>query len=326
MRELEQDIAAAVAQAVAAPAGPSQAVRPALRSRKRIAWYLAVSTCALVALLGASFMATSLLSESGARTEARAGGKGEIRIGRVDLPDLKDGVPQISASGGTVRAVPIGPSTTASIAAPAPSRASLLAAAPIGPAAAAPMSQAVAAQNAPVSSEPSIRSLAAAPAAPLPVIRTTNAPAAPAPPPVKVASVAVAPAPAVATAAVVPVPPARVVVPRVTAATDASPTPLPPAAPTRTAPTRTASVPPSPVRPKPALVAAVARPKPVTLASESATDPTTTAAITAAKPVREEEHYDVFGMKVPTLGATANRIRDGVGAIGNAVTRLPERF
>lgn len=98
-------------------------------------------------------------------------------------------------------------------------------------------------------------------------------------------------------------------------ATATVPVPLPPPAPARAAATRLAV--PAPTRlagsqtegPKPGR-ARIADARP---AAGSAPDPASAA---------DDDHVDVFGIAVPTIGATGRRLQDAVGAFGDAVANL----
>ena len=51
--------------------------------------------------------------------------------------------------------------------------------------------------------------------------------------------------------------------------------------------------------------------------------PPRTAPPVAAPADSGDDHYDVFGLKVPTVQSTGRRLRDTVQALGDAVGNLP---
>jgi hypothetical protein len=305
---------------------PDEADRPLTGRRRRpakVALATAGIALGLAGVAGASWGALSALSSA-------VKPRGEIVIGRVDYPDIKDGVPALASARPAVRVIP-------GASAPGPSAGALQPAEP-------PREPIATGALAALLTEPAVAPGALSPARPvsrtLPAAATKSAakpePAKPDPAKPEAAkpeTASSARAPAVSAAA-----PTVASAPAQTAAV-----PLPPAAPGRTAKNAT----PEP-RPVAVATATPANAAPVSvvppqrsLARQPAASPATASAPAAAKTpaaapqpvneggraaVAEDDSVNVFGLAVPSIGAAGRRIREGAEAFGDAVASLPGRF
>jgi hypothetical protein len=286
-------------------------IRSARRPLGRMATFGALG---LVGVAAAAIGVTTFLgnSDRGRRVAS-------VKVGPLeDMPDIKNGVPEV-ARPKTVRVVP-----TTSAPADAPPAPGSPVALPPGPAAAAlsgpaPLPGGFAPAR---TSEPPVAMSAARPVEPRPAPVSTTVPG-PVPVPVETR-----PGPIQAPAATLPAPPlvaALAPAPAVETTgglsdgTSSQPSllgtalplvaPLPPPAPSRVATLR-------PERP-------AGQPR-VRGAAESATPGAPSAP--AAPQSADDDSVDLFGLKVPTIGAASRSIRDSADALVNAVTSLPGKL
>lgn len=277
---------------------PAPARRPARRAGPSRALVAGGTALGLAAAAGLSYAALSFfMSEPGKPR------RGTIVTGSVDYPDLKDGVPALVTPRGQVRVV-----GTPSSASPAQEVAAMTAS-PVDSSALANLAgggglprPTIAPTSTPVPSVVRTGTAAAVPRADPP--RTL---AATAPPPLNTPAAALAPTPAPLVASAMPVP-------------------VPAPRPTATMPTRTVVRSPDVPR-TPDSVRAAAPGIATAPTAPSQRLPTTRppARSEPARPVttaEEDDHINVFGLAVPTIGATGRRIKEGVEALGDAVGRL----
>lgn len=272
--------------------------RPARRSRVRVA---GGAMLCLVAVAGISWATLSFMAAEPGRPR-----RGGMVTGSVDYPDLKDGVPALVAPRGQVRVVGV-------------------------PSSASPAQEVAAMTASPVDSS-AMASLAGGGTLPRPTIAPTGTPVQAAVRPVPVATQ--------------PQVPPRADTPRSASAPASASAPISVSAPATVAPTTVASVAPS----IPAATAPLPTPRPAAVTpTRSAARPETRPAdqprggaqavtlppqrASATRlgartepmpeaPAIEDDHINVFGLAVPTIGATGRRIREGVEALGDAVGRL----
>jgi len=286
---------------------------PVGRRRKRLVRAAAMATVTLGVLAGTGYAGWTVLAPAPQR---EAGRKAEIVIGRTDYPEIKDGVPAIAPARSSVRIIPgASPTNASGFSQPAepgkaPMEAGALAALvtqtsqPQAPQAAI-VPKAAAAR--PVSAKP-----AAAEAASALEAKAEPAPAAPAagrpdvvPPRRPAPAVAAAPNASPAPTQTGSLPPAN-----------QAAAPLPPASPARTAK----------AEPKPAPTSATARPVQATAQTQPAAPPAGVAPQAVAGRGDQDDHIDVFGIQMPTIGAAARKVREGAEALGSAVATFPERL
>lgn len=277
--------------------------KPARRSRVRV---LGGAALALVSVAGASWAAMSFMAEPGRPR------RGAVVTGSVDYPDLKDGVPALAVPRGQVRVV-----GTPSSASPAQEVAAMTA---------SPVDSSAMANLAGGGTLPRA-------AAPAPVqVRVTAPAAVPNPAPAVTASIASAPstlradtpkaAPTPAPAPVASAGPPVQAAPPVPAVTAPLPTPRPAAV----TPARTAARTPDAARSaeQPRIVPPAGAPA-ASLPPQRASatrPPARTEPVPPAPAADEDDHINVFGLAVPTIGATGRRIKESVETLGDAVGRL----
>lgn len=294
-----QDGAAASADATYPPAVPLSA-RAAGEAGRRSRFALpalcagalgcvaAVGAAGYVLLSGPSFLAGFAFSPGPGAPKREA-----IRMGRVpDMPEIRNGVPEIVARG-PVRVVPV---ATGGAPAPSPEPDVTRASAPVGREVSLvvePLSTA----SLPVASRPTSSPVSAAATDSL---RTSaallsGAPSVPVP------------------AGLVPRAAEMASLPRLASV------PLPPPAPRPPLP-RAASAPSG----KPERLASVANavPPPQKIARARVDE----ARPAPPEPEADEDHVRVFGVNVPTIGSTGRKLRDAMGALGDAFVSLPEKF
>lgn len=276
---------------------PAPARRAAKRARPRRILAAGGAALGLLAVAGVSWAAMSFIAAEPGRPR-----RGAIVTGSVDYPDLKDGVPALVAPRGQVRVV-----GTPSSASPA---------------------QEVAAMTASPVDSSAMASLAGGGTLPRPTISPASTPL-----PSAVRPAAIAPqaaprgdAPKTAASPVPAAPPVPVAPPvspaAMPVAATATPVPLPTPRPAAATPARTASRSPDAARPaeQPRIIASPATALPPQRAS--ATRPPAPAEPAPDTSAAEDDHINVFGLAVPTIGATGRRIRESVEALGDAVGRL----
>ncbi len=271
---------------------PAKPVRP---SRLRV---MGGATLGLLAAAGVSWAAMSFIAAEPGKPR-----RGAIVTGSVDYPDLKDGVPAIVAPRGQVRVVgtPSSASPAQEVAAMTASPVDSSAMASLAGGGVLPRPTAVSPTPAPVQ----------AVVRPAPVTIATQPPAASRADAPKIAatpSVAAASATVASTAPPVP----------------ASAAPLPAPRPATVTPTRTAARSPDTARPaEPPKVAQPAGNSTATLPPQRVSVTKPRARVEPPEtPAAEDDHIDVFGIAVPTIGATGRRIKESVEALGDAVGRL----
>ena len=276
------------------PAPARRPAKPARRSRLRVA---GVAMLGIAAVAGSSWAALSFMAAEPGRPR-----RGVIVTGSVDYPDLKDGVPSIVAPRGQVRVV-----GTPSSASPAQEVAATTAS-PVDSSAMASLAgggtlprPTIAPTATPV--QAAVRPVPAAPQPQVPpradAPRSASAPASPSSPAsTQVSAAAPAPVAGVAPAATAPLPTPR---------------------PMAVTPTRSAARPETRPAEQPRNVAQAATLPPQRIA---ATRPPARTEPVPQAPATEDDHINVFGLAVPTIGATGRRIREGVEALGDAVGRF----
>ena len=288
-----------------------RAARPA---KPGVSWgTIAIGLGAAASMAGLAELWTGAASEWWASAKSS---RQEIRMGRVDdMPEIKNGVVAIGATGAPVRVIP-GPATLTSAPAARPSEnkaatiAPMPGAAPLAPATAAPQANA---------QRPAATARAAAEKGPV-ATGSTNAasplPASAANQPVRptIAAASVAATTGMTAGVSAPLPPAAPRTAMMQAAATPAPTPSPSSA---TAP----SV--SPPAPLPPIRAAARRPETAMAAPQRVA----TARPADAGPVEPgAEERSVLGIPVPGFVPTGRDIKSGFDSIGDAVMSLPKRF
>jgi hypothetical protein len=293
--------------------------RPRRRPAK-VALATAGIALGLAGVAGASWGALTFLSSA-------VKPRGEIVVGRVDYPDIKDGVPALAPARTAVRVIP-------GASAPGPSAGTLQ------PGVDAPREPIATGALAALLTEPAVAPGTLMSARPvsrtLPAASTTKAAAKPeqakpdtkpeatkpeiaAPARTQAASAAAAPA----QTASVPLPPSA----PARAAKPAAPEPRPMTV--ATAATTSASAPVSVLPPQRSAARQQAASAPAGVSSAAAKP-----SASAPQPVNEggraavaeDDSVNVFGLAVPSIGAAGRRLREGAEAFGDAVASLPGRL
>lgn len=278
---------------------PAPARRAAKRARPGRLLVAGGATIGLLAVAGVSWAAMSFIAAEPGRPR-----RGAIVTGSVDYPDLKDGVPALVAPRGQVRVVGT-------------------------PSSASPAQEVAATTASPVDSS-AMASLAGGGILPRPTISPV-----PTPVPSAVRPTATVPqaalradTPKIAASPVPAAPPALAAspVPATPPVTPVTAAPLPTPRPAAAPPARTAARSPDASRPaEQPRIAPLAGAPAATLPPQRASatrPPVRPEPLPTAPAAEEDDHINVFGLAVPTIGATGRRLRESVEALGDAVGRL----